>query len=78
LVWDIVQKCPNLQRFTCIDEQTFATMETGEGEYDAVAKDAILTGSEVTMSDADLCALAKFCPDLETLYINSYDARIPE
>jgi hypothetical protein len=53
-------------------------METGEGEYDAVAKDAILTGSEVTMSDADLCALAKFCPDLETLYINSYDARIPE
>ncbi|KAJ1436671.1 hypothetical protein B484DRAFT_445511 [Ochromonadaceae sp. CCMP2298] len=78
LVWDIVQKCPNLERFTCIDQQTFATMETGEGEYDEVAEDAILTGSEVTMSDADLCALAKFCPDLETLYINSYDTRITE
>jgi hypothetical protein len=30
------------------------------------------------MTDADLCALAKYCPNLETLNINSYESEITE
>jgi hypothetical protein len=65
LVWDIIHKCPNLQHFACLNEE----VEEDPSEE---------PGIEVTMSNADIYALAKYCPNLETLNINSNATTITE